>query len=304
MLIQKYRCLYCCPLNKIQKPRVTRLGHYRRACDRKKITRYRCLDCKRSFSDATVTFEYRQKKRHINLPLFELLSSSVSLRRSAKLTRIHRITVDRRLAYFARVADHRQDVFLRKRPKSTHVQFDDMESSEHTKMKPLSIPMAVDNDSRKILAFDVVSMPAKGTLAAVSRKKYGPRADYRKKGWAEVLEKVAATSTLGVTITSDSHTSYPRMIRTYVPGAVHVQVESRRACVAGQGELKEGAYDPLFAFNHTAAMLRANISRLVRKTWCNTKKLERLRMHIALYMMWHNEIITAEEQKREERFPF
>lgn len=302
--MQKYRCIYCSPIDRTKTSRVIARGSYRRTCDRRVVKRYKCLDCRRGFSDATVTFEYRQRKRNINLPLFELLSSSVSLRRSAKLIRIHRITVDRRLHYFARVSDHRQSIFLKKRPKSTHVQFDDMESSEHTKMKPLSIPMAVDADSRKILAFDVVSMPAKGSLAAVSRKKYGPRADQRKKGWEEVLSKVSFTATEQVVITSDSHVSYPGMIRTYVPAAIHIQVKSRKACVVGQGELKEGCYDPLFAFNHTAAMLRANICRLVRKTWCTTKKSERLRMHIALYTMWHNEAITAVEMKRKMRFPF
>ena len=302
--MQKYRCLYCCPIDQKQRSRVITIGSYMRTCDRKKIRRYKCLDCQRSFSDATVTFEYRQRKRDINLRLFELLSSSVSLRRSARLTRVHRTTVDRRLCYFAKVANHKQEHFLKKRAKSTHVQFDDMESSEHTKMKPLSIPMAVDGDSRKILAFDVVSMPAKGLLAAASRKKYGPRPDHRKKGWSHVLSNVSSTSTPGVKITSDSHLSYPSMIRRHVPGAVHIRVESRRACVVGQGELKEGGHDPLFSFNHTAAMLRANISRLVRKTWCTTKKPERLKMHIAVYAMWHNETIAAQEMKRKPRFPF
>ena len=302
--MQKYRCIYCCPVDRNQKSHVIAVGSYRRACDRKKIKRYKCIDCRRGFSDATVTFEYRQRKRDINLPLFELLSSSVSLRRSAKLTRIHRKTVDRRLAYFARVSDHRQKIFIKKRAKSTHVQFDDMESSEHTKMKPLSIPMAVDHHSRKILAFDVVSMPAKGPLAAASRKKYGPRADHRKKGWVEVLSQVNATRTPEVTITSDSHLSYPSLIRKHVPGAIHIQVESRKGCVVGQGELKEGAYDPMFPFNHTAAMLRANISRLVRRTWCTTKRPDRLKMHIAIYAMWHNEVITAKDMKRKVRFPF
>jgi hypothetical protein len=60
----------------------------------------------------------------------------------------------------------------------------------------------------------------------------------------------------------------------------------------GQGELKSGGFDPLFSFNHTAAMLRANINRLVRKTWCTTKRIDRLEAHIALYVQFHNRELT------------
>jgi hypothetical protein len=53
----------------------------------------------------------------------------------------------------------------------------------------------------------------------------------------------------------------------YKPNAVHIRKKSRRACVAGQGELKKGGHDPMFPLNHKAAMLRANVNRLIRKTW-------------------------------------
>jgi hypothetical protein len=47
-----------------------------------------------------------------------------------------------------------------------------------------------------------------------------------------------------------------------IPGAVHTTVKGRHGCVVGQGELKKIVFDPLFSFNHTAAMARANINRL------------------------------------------
>ena len=38
-------------------------------------------------------------------------------------------------------------------------------------------------------------------------------------------------------------------------------------------------------------MMRANINRLFRKTWCTTKKPERLIDHIELYVQYHNEVL-------------
>jgi hypothetical protein len=98
---------------------------------------------------------------------------------------------------------------------------------------------------------------------------------------------------------------YPIMIKKHLPDdIVHVQTISRRASVAGQGEMKMGGYDPLFALNHTAAMLRANINRLIRRTWCTTKRPDRLKCHIAMYVYWHNETIAAELEKRKPSFRF
>ena len=65
--------------------------------------------------------------------------------------------------------------------------------------------------------------------------------------------------------------------------------KGRRGCVVGQGELKAIGFDPIFAFNHTAAMLRANMNRLFRRTWCTTKTIRGLEDHLALYVKYHNE---------------
>lgn len=279
-------------------------GSFRRPSDGVRLLRFLCHECGRGFSEATLTFEYRQRKRHINRFLFTLLASNNSMRRAAIISRVNRKTVDHRLRYFQKVADHHQTNLLDSLSPVKHCHFDDIETSEHTKMKPISISIAVEHPTRLILSFDVASMPAKGLLAAKSRKKYGLRPDERPVAWKHVLKTVSRLAAPDLVITSDSHKIYPRIIVEHAPNASHVQVKGRRGCVAGQGELKVGGWDPMFSLNHTAAMLRANICRLIRRTWCTTKLKDRLRCHISLYVMWHNETILARQQGREMRFPF
>jgi len=279
-------------------------GTFKRASDGAVIKRFACLECGRTFSESTLTLEYRQRKRSINQFLFVLLSSNNSMRRAAIITRVARRTVERRLPYLAKVAERHQQQTLQSLPPVQELHFDDMESSEHTKLKPVSIPLTVAHPSRIVIAYDVASMPAKGLLAKKSLKKYGKRKDERLKAWREVLATTSQVVAKGVIITSDSHKSYPAVIKEAMQEAQHRQVKSRRGCIAGQGELKVGGFDSMFSINHTAAMLRANICRLIRKTWCTTKKRERLRMHIAFYVMWHNETILASQENRERRFPF
>ena len=300
----KIACPYHLPLPGHTPAPVRTKGWFYRPSDKRRLQRYFCHECHRSFSEATVTLEYRQRKRRINEFLFTLLASNNSMRRSAIISRVTRKTVARRLSYFSKVAERYQENLLSALPALGKVHFDDMETSEHTKMKPLSIPIAVEHPSRLILSVDVARMPAKGLLAEKSRKKYGLRPDERAAAWRHVLGTVARLASPEVMITTDSHKRYPQAIRRHLPHANHIQVKGRRGCVAGQGELKVGGWDPLFSLNHTAAMLRANICRLIRRTWCTTKKKDCLRQHIMLYVMWHNETIIAKQQGRARVFPF
>ncbi len=216
------------------------------------------------------------------------------MRRIARLLGIHRTTVDRKLVFLAaqgRLQHQRWLGSLENRPISSF-QFDEMETSEHTKLKPLSIAVAVDDQRRKILGFQVSQMPATGLLAKKALKKYGPRRDFRAHGLTQLLESLQPVIAPHALIRSDQKPLYPPLISKHFPDSTHVREKGRRGCVVGQGELKRGGYDPLFMLNHTCAMIRANVNRLFRRTWCTTKKREKLVAHLILYMNYHNHVLT------------
>jgi hypothetical protein len=173
------------------------------------------------------------------------------------------------------------------------IQFDELQTIEHTKCKPLSIAMAVSVSDRKILGFQVSKMPATGHLAKRSRKKYGVRPDHRRRGLVSLFKPLHKRLPPTIQIRSDECPYYLPVVNRYFPSATYRQFKGRKSAVHGQGELKKGVRDPLFAINHTFAMLRANISRLIRKTWCTTKKISRLIDHLTLYIWLHNEKLTA-----------
>lgn len=169
------------------------------------------------------------------------------------------------------------------------LQFDDLETFEHTKYKPLSVTLAVEEGTRRILGFRVAQMPAKGHLSKKGIKKYGFRRDERAKARADLLRELSPIVQTGAIIKSDSNPYYPADVAKYLPQARHITYVSRRGAITGQGELKKTEFDPIFSLNHTFAMLRANISRLIRKTWCTTKLKERLEDHLAIYAVYHNQ---------------
>ncbi len=273
---------------------VIRNGFYRRSSDCKKIQRFICLGCKKQFSHATHNPCVDQKKRRINSNLKQLLCSGVSQRRAAILLRVNRKTVVRRFRFLAEMARLEQVKFLKPyalQPLS-QIQFDDLETSEHTQCKPLSVTLAVDPKSRKIMGFKVSSMSAKGLLVKKAFRKYGHRKDKRKDGWDQLLRELQLVVQKDATFTSDENPHYPRFLKRHHPHATHIQVKGARGCITGQGELKKLHFDPLWALNHTCAMLRANLNRLFRRTWCTTKNQKGLEDHLHLFVNYYNSVLT------------
>ena len=274
---------------------VVRFGSFFRASDSRRISRFRCKICGFAFSTATLDPCFKQQKRRVNEPLRLLLASGVSMRRAGRILNVRYSTVARKLRFLAILERKNHSEYLETLRKSPlgYVHFDEMETFEHTKMKPLSLPLVVHPIDRKILGVGVARMPAKGLLAERSRKKYGSREDQRAFVIGELLSGLKACLKPEADILSDENPHYPGLLRRHIPRANHFTTKGRRGCVVGQGELKRGGHDPLFALNHTCAMIRANVNRLFRRTWCTTKKPERLLDHLWIYIGHHNRVLTA-----------
>ncbi len=278
-------CPFCAKITKLW-----RRGSYRkRAGHAQKVQRYQCTRCRRWFSDQTNKLSYREKKPQVNQPLFRMLATGVSQRACAAYLGIHRKTVARKLVRQGRAARLHLKALAVVRPVSGAVVFDEMETFEHSKMKPLSIAVAVDEETRRILAIQVASMPAKGHLAERSRKKYGPRPDHRPAALATMCLKVLEANPSPTKVKSDECPRYPSVARRHFRGIPHETFKGRRACVVGQGELKALGRDPLFSLNHTAAMVRDNLKTLSRRTWCTAKRSDRLQYLCLIYAWRHQQ---------------
>ena len=72
------------------------------------------------------------------------------------------------------------------------VQFDDLISFEHTKCKPLTVPVAVIDGKRVPLTFGIAQIPAFGHLSKIARKKYGKRKDKSRSLREELFKQLEA----------------------------------------------------------------------------------------------------------------
>lgn len=264
-------------------------GTYSRACDRRVIKRFRCTACGRTFSFQSFNPTYRQRRPDINKLVRSLICSKVSLRQIAREFSINQKTVQKRMVWLAEQGRLKQQARLSRLKDVNFIQIDEMETHEHSKCKPLSIALAVIPGSRLILGANASEMPAKGHLAEISRKKYGLRRDDRKPAFQNLLSTIKPHLSPDVWVFSDKKSAYPTWIREILPASAHYKVKGRRGCIAGYGEMKKIGFDPLFWLNHSAAMVRDALARMLRRTWCNTKKLYYLQQALDIHVDYHNE---------------
>lgn len=269
---------------------VRKFGKFYRSSDRKFVQRFVCVRCKQHFSAATFSPCYRQKKRFLNPIIERHLHSHVWERQIARILKISRTTVARKKKFLGIQAEFYNNKIRESIPRSefSSLQLDDMITFEHTKLKQVSIPLLVTSPNRFIVGLRACEIPTTGVLAEKSRKKYPFRKNEHPETLRTILREVAHLVPSDVSVMSDEKPGYNPIVMSVFPEATHKRVKGLRGCVVGQGELKASSDDPMFALNHTAAMLRAHIAALVRRTWCTTKKIEALNWSLQIYAKYHN----------------
>lgn len=280
-----------CPGCRASSAYFLRDGTYFRSGDSRRIQRFRCSQCGKRFSAACFSDAYNQKNRRANPWIRKLLSTGMSQRCIAEVLNISKNTVARRIPFLAkRARDSHQRFLIQHVAKNGPIncmQFDDQFSFEHTKCKPLCISVAVCSVTRLVLGHSVSNVPANGLLAAISRKKYGKRADESRAARDDLFAKLAGIVSPTAFIQTDMHRHYPVLVKRHFPKATHKTYKSAKASATGQGELKKLRFDSLFTINHTLATFRDRIKRLSRRTWCTTKKAERLDDMLAILIDYH-----------------
>ncbi len=285
-------CLFCNQANA-----VFRRGFYRRPSDQKKIQRYFCKLCKKGFSEQTLAIDFRQRKRWLNQGCFTTLCSGVSQRRTAYIFRVDPRTIARRVVRFGIVCMKNLDAYRQTRSKVKDVQFDEMESFIHTKLKPVTIPIAVEKKTRKVLAVSIGDIGAKGPLKSLSIQKYGRRPSERKSSLSKVMEDLKTCLLPEARFMSDQSPFYPKLIKEHFPQASHETCKGSRGAVVGQSELKKVSFDPIFTLNHTYAMFRDNLKTLSRRTWATAKRKDRLFFLLNIYAWFHNLWLDRKREK-------
>lgn len=276
-----------CPRCKATGDFFTKKGYYKNKNDRQPVPRYRCRNCGKYFSSHTILPTYRQKKPYLNHDIFKLYASATTQRRLAKILNCNLKTVVRKIHFVADQARQYHDKHIANGGiQTSYVQFDEMETFEHTRLKPLSVAIAVRSkmisSTSEIIDIKIASMNCHGHMAGLAQAKYGLRPDTRAQSCADVFATVAKCQRPGqiLTVATDAKSAYPKILNAVIPTAVHQPVPNRIA--------HAGTSNPMFAFNSIAGKIRHDLSRMARRSWVTTKRPLALQAHLDLYIAWNN----------------
>ena len=170
-------------------------------------------------------------------------------------------------------------------------QLDELETFEtDRRLQPVTMPVVMERKSRYMLHFETAALPARGGLSPslelkkIEReKRFGKRKSGSRRAVKQCVEVLAEhrAPNACLVIQTDLKATYPGILAdVFAPGTfVHSTTSSKK---------KRDTKNPLFAINHTFAMLRDGISRVVRRTWGNAKLRQRLELHAWIYLAWRN----------------
>jgi len=271
-----------------------RRGTFTRACDGRAVQRFQCKGCQRTFSTQTFRVDYRLRKPALDHAVFLDLVAKVTQRQSARDLKCDRRMIARRLEIFGKHcrAFHERVLFERgqTRPWQGRFLLDELETYEHNRrLKPLTVPLLVHKPSHCILHAAVGTLPARKPLSKANQRKLeqlelveGKRRSESRQKVAEcfeVLQSVCPTTGLVIVNTDEKHTYRALLKDAFGDRLVHETTHSSKP---------RSYWNPLFVVNHTFAMLRDGLSRLVRRTWAGSKQREKLEWHLWVYIAWRN----------------
>ncbi len=162
-----------CPKCKTESSRssksIIKKGYY--TANSQKTPRYFCKACSTYFSNRSTRLK-GQKRPELNQRIYDLYSSGLTINRLAIVLKCSKNTIKSKITWLSELIEtYHQKLILSGAFISNIILFDEMETYEHTKLKPLSVPLAVNGEG-KVIDIKVASMKAKGHISKKSVERY------------------------------------------------------------------------------------------------------------------------------------
>src|SRR5438067_3256347 len=262
-----------CAFHRSGKPlwRYVRTGFYTRQASPRRIQRYRCDHCRRSFSTQTFAVTYWLKRPRLLVPLFHRLVGCSGYRQIAREFAVSPQTV---LGQAARLGRHALLFHERERPRGAlrePVALDSFESFEWSQFYPTRYHLVGGRASHFFYGFTESECRRHGRMtrrqrarrAELERELGRPDPRSTERDVAALLALVVPPGTR-CELTSDQHTDYPRALRRLADRHFrHATVSSRAPRTAA---------NPLFAVNLLDLLIRHSGANHKRETIAFSKR--------------------------------
>ncbi len=277
--------------------RPVRWGSYPRQHPPRRVPRYRCSHCGRTFGSQTFATTYWLKRPALLAPVFDGLVNCTGLRQMARMYAAAPSTIQ---GLAERVGRHGVLFLQSQRPQSLPrepIVIDGFESFAFSQYHPLHVNVAVGAESHFLYAFTEAELRRKGRMTPAqrarreeleaSRGRPDPRALERS---VTALLELVAPGGGALTVRSDEHPAYPRAMRR-VPG---LQVRHERT----SSKAARTTANPLFPVNRLDLLARHTGANHKRETIAYSKRLGAVAERFAVFAVWFNFQKSRSEKHR------
>jgi transposase-like protein len=278
--------------------RFQRIGFH--CCQRppRRVQRYRCLHCRRYFSDQTFQLSYWLKRPELLLPLFHRLLGCSAYRQIAREFAVSPTTV---LTHAARLGRHCWLFHEQHRPHhplTEPVVLDGFESFEYSQYWPTSFHLLVGAHTHFFYGFTLSECRRRGRMTPAQRRRRArlearlgrpdPRATERD---VAALIALVAPTPQPLELRSDQHRAYPRALRHLPHLRITHQVTPSTA--------PRTPSNPLFPVNLLDLLIRHCGANHKRETIAFSRRRQSAAERLAVLLVWRNYLKSFSEQKRD-----
>jgi hypothetical protein len=252
------------------------------------VPRFLCKGCRRTFSSQTFRVDYRDRRPECNELLLTYLFSGVGLRQCGRNLDLSVHAVQKKFRKLARHLRLLNRNLLTRLPGHRTFLFDEIESYEGSRIRPLTIPVLIDKESW--LLVDTRAAPIRRSARRGSKAHrrlvhyemvHGRRKD---RGYECVRKSLGRLQQLlggqRAVLRTDEKSSYATQCRRRFGQQVEHECWS--------GAAPRTVLNPLQAINTTDSMLRDNNGRLRRRCWLVSKTRRGLEQQLAVFQAYRN----------------
>jgi len=278
------KCLFHNPL--IEGFTFKKAGFYDRLLDGKRIQRFTCKLCGRSFSTQTFSTTYWQKRPDLDVQILMKTVGGMANRQIARDLNVAPSTVDRHIERLGRHSLLLHYKFWQYAEPPTEVVVDGFQSFELSQYYPFHHHIAVEKDTDFFIYFTDSELRRSGSMKEEQKKRraeletlYGvPDPQAVRKDMRQLLEVTLQNQT-SATVHSDAHKSYPWAIR---------KTDCRITHVVTPGKDHRDRHNKLWEVNLTDLLIRHSSANHKRETIAWSKRRASSAYRMAIFMVWRN----------------
>ena len=264
-----------------------RRGFYSRQAPPKRIPRFLCVHCKRSFSSQTFRIDYYLRRPELLTPTFWRVLSCSAYRQIAREFHASPSTIARHVERLARHCLLFLEAHPPPAPITEPLVLDGFESFEFSQFYPFHINHALGADSHWQYGATESELRRKGRMTPAQKEKRAreeqqvgrPDPQAVVKGVAELV-RLIARGTSRLVIRTDEHRAYPRAFRRV--SEVEVVHE------ATSSKLARTHHNPLYPVNRMDLMKRHGGANHKRETIAYSKRRQGAMERDLIHTAWWN----------------